>query len=175
MGNRIAASHKAETATCICWPHDCLTGCFLLCHGDRQRLWLGHSPALVSTGCFGGSLTMRTAAMNPPSRCADAGKAVRTGHSRAAVSGHKLPFLPRRAESTANRRIANGEGGSEAQRFRIPDLKSPEQTRSPNICSAHPHYRAAVWRVAEKLHRINEGWEMGVDSDRPKPRSGAGA
>ena len=49
----------------------------------------------------------RAAAMKPLPRFAEAGKAVRTGHSRAAVSGHRLPFGLRSTEqsqSSGNRR-----------------------------------------------------------------------
>ncbi len=57
---------------------------------------------------------------------ADAGKAVRTGHSGAAVSGNDPPFMSLDMEHSQSGAIL-GEGGGEERRSNV------AQTRSPNI------------------------------------------
>ena len=46
---------------------------------------------------------------------ADAGKAVRTGHSGAAVSGHRPPFVPQKHGAKPIGEQSPGEGGGEEQ------------------------------------------------------------
>lgn len=65
-------------------------------HAMKMHLRRRECIASVAAGFF----DSRAAAMNPPPRFADTGKAVRTGHSVAAVSGHRLPFALKSAEQS---------------------------------------------------------------------------
>ena len=71
---------------------------------------------------------------------ADAGKAVRTGHSGAAVSGNDPPFMSADMEHSQSGAIL-GEGGGEARRFIR--RTNPESEHLAANTSSDPPYGGA--------------------------------